>query len=122
MPTQKERLAPLDALIGKNVLERRQTRAMSRARLAALLGVSMQSIQKYESGQTRISAALLIEIAALLDCYVEELLGNAIWQIPEADDLSGREIGELMRSYAKLGDEQRAEIRRLAKRLVKWMN
>ena len=68
---------PLDHEIGARMRARRRELSMSQQEVADALGLSFQQIQKYERGGNRISASTLVEIAKLLRCGPEVLLGTA---------------------------------------------
>jgi transcriptional regulator with XRE-family HTH domain len=57
----------VDRRIGQKVRTRRLEVNMSQERLAELLGVTFQQVQKYEKGVNRIAASRLFDIAASLD-------------------------------------------------------
>jgi transcriptional regulator with XRE-family HTH domain len=57
----------VDRRIGQKVRTRRLEVSMSQERLAELLGVTFQQVQKYEKGVNRIAASRLFDIAASLD-------------------------------------------------------
>lgn len=57
----------IDRKIGQRVRSRRLEIGMSQERLAELLGVTFQQVQKYEKGVNRIAASRLHDIAAALD-------------------------------------------------------
>lgn len=57
----------VDKKIGQRVRTRRLEIGMSQERLAELLGVTFQQVQKYEKGVNRIAASRLHDIAAALD-------------------------------------------------------
>ncbi len=57
----------IDRKIGQRVRSRRLEIGMSQERLAELLGVTFQQVQKYEKGVNRIAASRLFDIAAALD-------------------------------------------------------
>lgn len=62
-----ERLAnSVDRRIGQRVKQRRLELGMSQERLAELLGVTFQQIQKYEKGVNRVAASRLFELASAL--------------------------------------------------------
>lgn len=63
--TQRE-TNPIDVEIGKKVRQRRSEIGMSQERLAELLGVTFQQVQKYEKGVNRIAASRLWAIAAAM--------------------------------------------------------
>jgi len=63
----EERIAnSVDKRIGQRVKQRRLEMGMSQERLAELLGVTFQQIQKYEKGVNRVAASRLFELAAAL--------------------------------------------------------
>ena len=64
---------PIDALVGQNVKIIRMKRAMTQTRLADLLGITFQQVQKYEKGSNRIGASRLWHIASHLGCVVDDL-------------------------------------------------
>lgn len=65
-----KRRSRFDAGIGERLRMRREQRRVSRKDLAAHLGVSIQQLQKYESGTNRIGAGRLFEAAGLLDVEI----------------------------------------------------
>ncbi|MDZ4775884.1 MAG: helix-turn-helix transcriptional regulator [Alphaproteobacteria bacterium] len=63
----EERIAnSVDKRIGQRVKQRRLEMGMSQERLAELLGVTFQQIQKYEKGVNRVAASRLFELASAL--------------------------------------------------------
>jgi transcriptional regulator with XRE-family HTH domain len=60
----------VDKRIGQRVRSRRLEISMSQERLAELLGVTFQQVQKYEKGVNRIAASRLFDISAALDVPV----------------------------------------------------
>jgi transcriptional regulator with XRE-family HTH domain len=63
----EERVAnSVDRRIGQRVKQRRLEMGMSQERLAELLGVTFQQIQKYEKGVNRVAASRLFELASAL--------------------------------------------------------
>jgi len=63
----EERIAnSVDKRIGQRVKQRRLETGMSQERLAELLGVTFQQIQKYEKGVNRVAASRLFELASAL--------------------------------------------------------
>lgn len=57
---------PLDAVVGARIAARRAALGLTQTGLAELVGVSCQQVQKYESGQNRISASRLHHMAVAL--------------------------------------------------------
>ena len=60
----------VDRKLGQRVRTRRLEIGMSQERLAELLGVTFQQVQKYEKGINRIAASRLFDISAALDMPV----------------------------------------------------
>jgi transcriptional regulator with XRE-family HTH domain len=56
----------VDRKIGQRVRSRRLEIGMSQERLAELLGITFQQVQKYEKGVNRIAASRLFDIASAL--------------------------------------------------------
>jgi DNA-binding XRE family transcriptional regulator len=78
MKRAKRKLTPrsataIDAYIGARMRERRLALEMSQDQLGNELGVSFQQIQKYESGQNRVSAARLFDICKALNVSLSSM-------------------------------------------------
>lgn len=66
-----ERLANgVDKRIGQRVKQRRLELGMSQERLAEVLGVTFQQIQKYEKGANRVAASRLFDLASALNVAI----------------------------------------------------
>ena len=63
----------IDAYIGARMRERRLALEMSQDQLGRELGVSFQQIQKYESGQNRVSAARLFDVCKALNVSLSSM-------------------------------------------------
>jgi transcriptional regulator with XRE-family HTH domain len=61
----------IDRRLGQRVRTRRLEIGMSQERLAELLGVTFQQVQKYEKGVNRMAASRLFAIAGALDYPIE---------------------------------------------------
>ncbi len=66
----------VDRKLGQRVRSRRLEIGMSQEKLAELLGVTFQQVQKYEKGVNRIAASRLFDIAAALDVPVARFFEN----------------------------------------------
>lgn len=60
----------VDRRLGQRLRTRRLESGLSQERLAEILGVTFQQVQKYEKGVNRMAASRLFEIAAALDVPV----------------------------------------------------
>lgn len=61
----------VDAFVGARIGLRRSSLGLSQTALAQRLGVSFQQVQKYETGQNRISASRLHRVATILGTSVD---------------------------------------------------
>ncbi|RZJ44851.1 MAG: XRE family transcriptional regulator, partial [Brevundimonas sp.] len=61
----------IDAYVGARIGLRRSALGLSQAALAQRIGVSFQQVQKYETGQNRISASRLHRAAVVLGASVD---------------------------------------------------
>ena len=61
----------VDAYVGARISLRRSALGLSQTALAQQLGISFQQVQKYETGQNRISASRLHRVATVLGTSVE---------------------------------------------------
>ncbi len=62
---------PIDAYLSARLVALRQSAGLSRARVADLLGVSVQQLHKYEAANNRIPAARLPRLAAIFAAPIE---------------------------------------------------
>jgi transcriptional regulator with XRE-family HTH domain len=68
----------IDKRLGDLVRKRRLELGMSQERLAELLGVTFQQVQKYEKGLNRIAASRLHHIAQALDMPVAQFFDGIL--------------------------------------------
>lgn len=61
-------------MIGAKIRQRRTAQRLSQEKLAELIGVTFQQIQKYEKGVNRVSASMLYRIAQELRTPINDLL------------------------------------------------
>lgn len=78
----------VDRRIGQKVRARRLEITMSQERLAELLGVTFQQVQKYEKGVNRIAASRLFDIARALDVPVAQFFEGISGARGVAEDAS----------------------------------
>lgn len=62
--------------LGKNISARRKALGMTQMELADKLGISYQAVSNWERGQTAPDISKLGEIAEILNCSIDELLGS----------------------------------------------
>lgn len=61
---------PIDVHVGNRIRLRRTLLGMSQERLAALLGLTFQQVQKYERGMNRVGASRLWDISKVLEAPI----------------------------------------------------
>jgi transcriptional regulator with XRE-family HTH domain len=83
----------IDKKIGQRVRARRLEIGMSQEKLAELLGVTFQQVQKYEKGVNRIAASRLFDISAALDMAVAKFFEGL------TGGRSGAAVAESRRDY-----------------------
>lgn len=71
--------------IGLRIRTARKKKGMNQTELANLLGKSLRTIQKYESGEIEVSIAILNEIAKVLECESTYLIGYDSHSKPLSD-------------------------------------
>jgi len=67
---------PIDVAVGARIRIRRRWLGFSQTQLANALGITFQQVQKYERGSNRVSASMLVKIAAKLETTVAALVGE----------------------------------------------
>ena len=67
---------PIDVAVGARIRTRRRATGLSQTQLAEALGITFQQVQKYERGANRVSASMLVKIAAKLETTVAALVGE----------------------------------------------
>lgn len=116
----------VDRRIGQRVRSRRLEIGMSQERLAELLGVTFQQVQKYEKGVNRIAASRLHDISNALDMpvsrFFEGMAPGRASGVSEAakdyveDVLATPEGAQLMALFASI---QNVRVRRRVVELVR---
>jgi transcriptional regulator with XRE-family HTH domain len=113
----------VDVHVGKRIRQRRWLVGMTQQRLAELVGIKFQQIQKYETGANRVSASRLWDIADSLEVDVAfffEGLKSEGQDRPKTnampEDMMGdKEAMDLVRSYYAIPENQRRRLFELAR-------
>lgn len=115
----------VDRKLGERVRARRLEIGMSQEKLADLLGVTFQQVQKYEKGVNRIAASRLFDISHALEMPVQrffEGLGGGrrgVNSEPSHEDFFAIPgVAELVRLFASIGS---VKVRRRVLELVRAM-
>ncbi|KAJ02685.1 helix-turn-helix transcriptional regulator [Sulfitobacter mediterraneus] len=113
----------VDLHVGKRIRQRRWLTGMTQQKLAELVGIKFQQIQKYETGANRVSASRLWDIADALDVNVafffEGMEGEGAevttsGKVP-VDVMGDKEAMDLIRSYYAIPEDQRRRLFELAR-------
>ena len=96
----------VDAKIGERIRFFRKRRGIGQKGLAAQLGLTYQQVQKYECGANRVSASMLVRIAAILETTVGSLVGEEPLPLEVLDRVALEEPGvrELLETFAQVYD------------------
>jgi len=114
----------VDVHVGKRIRQRRWLAGMTQQKLAELVGIKFQQIQKYETGANRVSASRLWDIADALDVPVSfffeglktsEDHDTAVAESVPADLIGDKEAMDLVRSYYAIPENQRRRLFELAR-------
>ena len=98
---------PIDVDVGARVRIRRRWLGFSQSELAKALGITFQQVQKYERGSNRISASMLVKVAAKLETSVAALVGEDGSQPVETivlAQLSTPDATKLLAAFAGIRD------------------
>ncbi len=117
----------LDAYIGKRLRLRRLMLQMSQDELAAIIGVTFQQIQKYETGDTKISSSRLFVFAKVLGVDInffftgleaeipnykkfEKSIGRVSEEVVKFDPMTSNETLDLVNKYWKLKTQEKRDL------------
>jgi transcriptional regulator with XRE-family HTH domain len=111
----RQRVTDADAAIGQAIKRRRVMLGMTQGEFAAQIGISYQQAHKYEMGLNRVSAARLMQIAAVLGVELAELLpGAPVEPEPVADEMLS-----IAQSVRRMSPRRRRLLAALARELSK---
>lgn len=117
---------PLDLHVGNRLRMRRLRQNLTQEKLANMVGLTFQQVQKYEHGANRISASRLYEIAVALQVPITYFYAELPSEIPTYQgmaesgqtpidgqgelseaDMSSRETADLVRAYYRIEDPKK---------------
>ncbi|MGH7123797.1 MAG: helix-turn-helix domain-containing protein [Stellaceae bacterium] len=128
VPRKDHEAHPIDIYVGGRMRLRRIQLGLSQGALASKIGVSFKAVQKYESGDIRISASRLYDVAQVLEVspafffegYPDGIVAKNIAREtgPASETFDRREVMSLIRGYYGIRDPQlQADILRLISKL-----
>lgn len=103
----RAQIHPVDRQVGKRIRQRRWVLDVTQQELAEAVEVKFQQIQKYETGQNRVSASRLWEISVALrvsPAYFFE--GMDVGGMTEPAGPASKEEAQLLRLFGRLPTEQ----------------
>ena len=125
---------PIDVHVGNRIRLRRTLLGLSQEKLASLLGLTFQQVQKYERGMKRVGASRLWDISRVLEVpvnfFYEDMNKDIASQSPrmfsladgqpeylkeedeaiyEADPMQREETIELVKAYYKIPNRKAAK-------------
>ena len=136
---------PVDVYVGTRLRAQRVQEGLSQEELADAIGITFQQLQKYESGQNRISASRLYDLSQVLGVDLNYFVdgmdeatqrkspaqihrGKSTQSVERAinqhdDPHSRREMLELIKAYNDIQDPKtRALVRNMIRRLSTGSN
>ena len=124
---------PIDVHVGNRIRLRRTLLGLSQEKLASLLGLTFQQVQKYERGMNRVGASRLWDIGKVLEVpiefFYEDMDSNVAKQSPrtfslpddklnfleeeqatfDSDPMNRQETIELVQAYYKIPNRKAAK-------------
>jgi len=92
----------------KNLKQLRKRRGISQQQLASVLGVSQQSVNKYENHNVEPDIAILVAMADFFGTSIDYLVGHCGSMTPEiSTDVITPEEKRLLANYRKLNQAER---------------
>lgn len=124
---------PIDVHVGNRIRLRRTLLGLSQEKLASLLGLTFQQVQKYERGMNRVGASRLWDIGKVLEVPIEFFYEDMdkdvanqsprMFSIPDSqplcfeeerttfdsDPMNRQETIELVKAYYKISNRKAAK-------------
>lgn len=107
---------PIDVYVGSRIRLQRIMRGLTQSELAERVGISFQSVQKYERGENRVSASRLHEFATALEVseqYFFDGIGgagaaadSASAQEPSVSAVEGKELHRQLAAVMSMEDRR----------------
>lgn len=112
MQNKKEK-NPIDFHVGQKIKLKRKMLGMTQCDLGNHIGITFQQIQKYETGENRVSASTLYDIAAVLETNIDYFF----YGLDVAEDVS---LDKHALTFIKSFNEIKCEV--VKKRLIHLIN
>lgn len=102
----------------KNLRSLRMSKGISQEKLAEFLGLTQQSINRYERHKVEPDIGTLVILADYFGTTVDYLIGHTPPESPEELELT-KEEWALLRDYRQLSESERESIRLVMKNYLK---
>ena len=105
---KKGHAGEIDVEIGKRLKSIRYGLGISQTKLAELMGLSFQQVQKYERGTNRISASRLYELSQILGVPLKYFLENSeenMEDIGLEKKMHSKNVSKLVSIFSDIEDE-----------------
>ena len=103
---------PIDVHLGERIRERRTNFGLNQEDLGAAIGVSKQQIQKYETGQNRVTVSRLYDIGKALGVNLPYFVDRQAAHLPDKEN---KRVTALIRRFSSLTEPQQKIITKLVK-------
>ena len=119
---------PIDVHVGNRIRLRRTLLGLSQEKLASMLGLTFQQVQKYERGMNRVGASRLWDISKVLEApisfFYEDMDKSVASQSPRMFSVSDADADMLCEDEETFNDDpmQRQETIELVKAYYKIPN
>jgi transcriptional regulator with XRE-family HTH domain len=100
---------PIDVYVGKKIRFKRKMLGLTQSHVSEALGLSFQQVQKYESGENRVSASMLYEISQVLNTnvnYFFEGYDATAEYVPCDNNVSDKDAFDLLSSFSNIDNER----------------
>ena len=97
------------------IKDAREARGWTQEKLAEEIGTTQQTIQRWETGQTDVKSGQILAISKALGVTVSFIMN--VNDGSESKDAISADEEELLACYRRMGEEQKKEVRNLAKML-----
>lgn len=100
-----------DIHIGQRIRQRRHTQDLTQQKVAEMIGVKFQQLQKYETGTNRVSGSRLIDLGRALDVDPAYFFAGVDTPAPTQEIKSAAEATLLQNFRTSRPDAQEALVR-----------
>jgi transcriptional regulator with XRE-family HTH domain len=112
---------PVDVLVGKRIRTRRTELGMSQSKLAEVLQITFQQVQKYERGVNRVTCSRLSDIAAALSVPITFFFSEPAMRAAKRQPIYDLDIGDIADGRRLLTAFQRLPSKALKSHIIELL-